>query len=679
MSRRLDLLCFLLVGTATVGSFAQTNELAEQLKPLIDSHSGQISIAIKHLHSGETYLHEADRVMPTASLIKFPLMVSAYGKIHCGHLSRDELLPLNDSDKVPGSGILTDHFSPGTCLKIRDLIRLMIVFSDNTATNLVADRIGLVCVNAELERLGLKETRMNSLAYRRERSVDPERSQKFGLGSTTAREIIQLFELLERGKLHSAEICQEMKEQLLSCEDNTKLKRYLPKDVPVAHKSGEVSNARCDAGLIYGQSGAIAICVMTAENTDLRFDDDHPVHLLIGRIAQTAHSHFNPNPPSSIAVNTLQVGSTGSSVAALQRTLNAKLEPSPGLMVDGQFGPATEAAVIQFQTQTGLSANGVVDAAFWEQLGDYLQDPEVSAPEIINNAPWTRNQADELTGAPLVTADAWVVIDNQSGSIIGGHNYEARLQIASTTKIMTAWLVLKLATTSPEILNERVIFSKRAAATIGSSARLDEGESVTVDELMYGLLLPSGNDASVALAEHFGSRLTTAEDDEEIESDPLKRFVKAMNCEAAELGLANLKFANPHGMTDRNAYGSALDLAVLTRHVWQNERFRQYVGTPKYGCTVIGPSGYRRPIRWDNSNQLLKFEGFGGVKTGTTDAAGCCLVTHAQRDGEERVVVVLAAKSNESRYTDARNLIRWSWGKTSGLELAPSESNLLKR
>ncbi len=130
--------------------------------------------------------------MPTASLIKFPVMIAAYEAVDKGKLSLDDMIELKKDDQVPGSGILTSHFSPGTKISLRDAIHLMIVYSDNTATNLVLDKLGLPATNECMERLGCPETQINSKVFRRDTSIAPERSKKFGLGSTTARDMVKL-------------------------------------------------------------------------------------------------------------------------------------------------------------------------------------------------------------------------------------------------------------------------------------------------------------------------------------------------------------------------------------------------------------------------------------------------------------------------------------------------------
>src|SRR5262249_8228091 len=158
----------------------------------------------------------------TASLIKFPVMVAAYLKAAEGRVDLQTIIELKESDQVPGSGILTNHFTAGTRLSLRDAIRLMIVFSDNTATNLVVDQIGLPVTSELMNAWQFPQTRLHSKVYRRDTSIDPARSEQFGLGSTTAVEMIQLLSELNRGQLVSPEASKQMYDHLLACEDRSR-------------------------------------------------------------------------------------------------------------------------------------------------------------------------------------------------------------------------------------------------------------------------------------------------------------------------------------------------------------------------------------------------------------------------------------------------------------------------
>jgi D-alanyl-D-alanine carboxypeptidase (penicillin-binding protein 5/6) len=264
--------------------------------------------------------------------------------------------------------------------------------------------------------------------------------------------------------------------------------------------------------------------------------------------------------------------------------------------------------------------------------------------------------ADGLDGPPIVSAKGWVVADGATGKVLwGNHETEAR-PIASTTKIMTAFIVLRLAETDPKVLDEVVTFSERAAKTSGSSSKLRAGERLSVRELLYGLLLPSGNDAAVAVAEQFGSRCPA---DPQAGDDPVRRFVAEMNRRAKELNLKETTFLDPSGLARNQS--SPRDLAALTWRATQLPLFREYVGTRRHECTVIGSTGEKRAVTWESTNHLLDIEGYDGVKTGTTTPAGACLVASGQRGKDRLIVVILGSAAGEARYTDARNLFRWAW------------------
>src|SRR5699024_4380439 len=134
-------------------------------------------------------------------------------------------------------------------------------------------------------------------------------------------------------------------------------------------------------------------------------------------------------------------------------------------------------------------------------------------------------------------------------------------------------------------------------------------EKLPVKELLYGLLLPSGNDAAVALAEHFGPRLG-----KDAEGDGLPRFVAEMNRRAKELGLKEMAYKDPNGLSRENV-SSARDLATLAREAMKDERFRAYVATRRHECEVAGPGGAKRKVTWANTNRLLDVEGYEGIKT----------------------------------------------------------------
>jgi serine-type D-Ala-D-Ala carboxypeptidase (penicillin-binding protein 5/6) len=267
-----------------------------------------------------------------------------------------------------------------------------------------------------------------------------------------------------------------------------------------------------------------------------------------------------------------------------------------------------------------------------------------------------KSPPDRLDGPPIVSAKAWAVADGATGKFLwGDHETEAR-PIASTTKIMTAFIALRLSESDPKVLNQFVRFSERAAKTPGSSSKLLAGERLSVRELLYGMLLPSGNDAAVAVAEHFGAQFPA---DSQTGDDPVHRFVAEMNRRAKALNLIETSYLDPNGLARNQS--SPRDLAALTWHAMQIPLFREYVRTRRQECDVTGETGEKRHVAWETTNHLLNIEGYDGVKTGTTTAAGACLVASGRHGSDRLIVVILGSAGGEARYTDARNLFRWAW------------------
>jgi len=346
-------------------------------------------------------------------------------------------------------------------------------------------------------------------------------------------------------------------------------------------------------------------------------------------------------------------------VEPLQRTLNEVLKPSPNLSVDGDFGPNTETAIKAFQKLKGLKPTGEVDGAFWKALGPLvMEDKPAPAPEEAMKDLAPLLPQDSPSGPPIVSCKAWAIADGETGKVLWGGNENGTRDPASTTKMMTAYVVLKLAEADPKVLDEVITFTERADKTSGSTSDVNAGEKVTARELLYGLMLPSGNDASVAFAEHFGARLPGAEGE-----TPYDRFVAKMNATAKELGMDGTGYRNTHGLTAKGHVTTASDLVKLAHAAMQNELFRKAVATRRYATTLDSAAGYKRNIVWDNTDVLLDYEGFYGVKTGTTDPAGACLVSAGKRGDKPLYVVVLGATTSPNRYLDARNLYRWAWNE----------------
>jgi serine-type D-Ala-D-Ala carboxypeptidase (penicillin-binding protein 5/6) len=218
-------------------------------------------------------------------------------------------------------------------------------------------------------------------------------------------------------------------------------------------------------------------------------------------------------------------------------------------------------------------------------------------------------------------AKAAVVMDVKTGRMLYSKNPNSKLPMASTTKIMTTLVAIESGR-----LKETVKVSKKASFTEGSSIYLKEGEQITVEELLFGIMLRSGNDASMAVAEHIGGNI--------------EGFVEMMNAKAKEIGALNTHFANPHGLDNPKHYTTAYDLALITSYALRNEKFAEVVKTKNK--TISGPPGVEWNRNMKNKNKMLwQFEGGDGVKTGFTSKAGRCLVSSATRDNWQLCSVVL--------------------------------------
>lgn len=241
---------------------------------------------------------------------------------------------------------------------------------------------------------------------------------------------------------------------------------------------------------------------------------------------------------------------------------------------------------------------------------------------------------------PQLSAHAAILVDARTGAILYEKNAFMQKDPASITKMMTALLVIEQGH-----LSRIVTVSPKAAATIGSSMHIQARQRYTVMDLLRGLLLRSGNDAAVALAE--------------ADAGSVERFVAEMNIKAQSLGAFNTAFENPNGLTAPGHYSSAYDLSLIARVALNLPTFRKLVGTREDRVTELR-SGRTRTL--NNTNQLLyTFPGADGIKTGTTNAAGKCLAASATVDGRQLIAVVL---NSSNRFYDASRLLRWGFHHT---------------
>ncbi|HSS21459.1 MAG TPA: serine hydrolase [Pyrinomonadaceae bacterium] len=286
------LLTFIFLLTTVAPAMAQTEQPAKQtaldqrVRAEVSQFKGKVSLFAKNLDTGATYELGADDRVPTASTIKIAIMVEAFARINENKAKWTDELILTKEKKVGGSGILNE-FSDNLHLTLRDAVTLMMLLSDNTATNLVIDTLGADAVNARMESLGFKETRLMRRVFGGGISAEgkKEENKVFGLGRTTPREMVTLLEKMERGEIINAAVSKEMIE-LMKREQGTNGMWREDWRLPKATKSGALDALRSNIGILYHPRGRIAIAITCNEMPEQNWTVDNPALLLESRLSE---------------------------------------------------------------------------------------------------------------------------------------------------------------------------------------------------------------------------------------------------------------------------------------------------------------------------------------------------------------------------------------------------------
>lgn len=281
-------LLFVLPGCASAqarpdlaGASADTAALRATLGRIVAEHHGVVGYSIRNLDTGEELSLRGDETFPTASLIKVPILVTLYDLVEKGKISLDDPLTILAIDKVPGTGVL-QFLHDGAIVTVHDAAWLMSTESDNTATNLLLDRIIIRRVWEKMESLGLQHTKVHAKTFLRISSVAMDSSAKYGFGVATPNEMVRLFALMADGKAVSPAADSAMLYILEHNTDNTLLQRYLV-GVRAAHKTGAVAAARTECSLFYLRTRVVA-CVFTKENQDQRWILDSEPQITMARM-----------------------------------------------------------------------------------------------------------------------------------------------------------------------------------------------------------------------------------------------------------------------------------------------------------------------------------------------------------------------------------------------------------
>jgi beta-lactamase class A len=258
-----------------------TEALRRTLDGIANSHRGVMGYSISNIDTGERLSLRGDETFSTASLIKVPILVTLYDLAEQKQLSLDDPLTVLKIDQVPGSGVL-QFMKPGLTLTVNDAAALMIVLSDNTATNLLLDRIIIRRVWQKMEALGLPHTKVHSKTFLRISSVAMDSSVKYGLGVSTPNEMARLFELLAQGKAVNAKADSTMLALLANNADGELMQRNID-GLAAPHKTGATDSVRTECALFRLQSRVVA-CGFTKQNADIRWLVDNEAQVALGKL-----------------------------------------------------------------------------------------------------------------------------------------------------------------------------------------------------------------------------------------------------------------------------------------------------------------------------------------------------------------------------------------------------------
>ena len=284
----LSIFLLLVFSQITFAQNAKPQILDEKIQNEIKDFKGKVWIYAKNLDTGKEFALRGDEQVRTASTIKVPIMAETFRQVAGGKLNWTDEIILTKEKKVGGAGILHE-FSDNTKIDLKTAVNLMIVLSDNTATNLVLDKVTSDSVNAFMDELGLKQTRSLRKVFGGGDSkilMSDERMKLFGLGVSSPKDMVKLLEMIERGELVSKEASAEMIAILKRQQYKDGIGRNLPDTVPSASKSGSLDRLRSDVGIIYTRRGRIAMAITVDDMAEVNYNPDNIGLHLIWKLSQ---------------------------------------------------------------------------------------------------------------------------------------------------------------------------------------------------------------------------------------------------------------------------------------------------------------------------------------------------------------------------------------------------------
>jgi beta-lactamase class A len=282
--------------------------LDAELKAIAAKHEGRVALFAQNLKTGQTASLDADVPVKTASTIKMGILLDAAEQIRAGTATLQEKLVLEHANQVEGSGVLAQLDTP-IALTLKDVLTLMVILSDNTATNMAIDRLGLEHINHTLKAAGLRQTYLYKKVYMPASGPMPADQPKFGLGKTTVREMAEIMTRLAECKLSldgsaakpgDGEICGAILHILRNQQDRDDIPRYLESldtsehGSAIANKTGALDAVRNDVALIATKNGPVVMAVFTYDNKDERWTGDNQAQQMIGKLAETVVKRWSP-------------------------------------------------------------------------------------------------------------------------------------------------------------------------------------------------------------------------------------------------------------------------------------------------------------------------------------------------------------------------------------------------
>jgi beta-lactamase class A len=272
----------------TLAAHAQT--LQDSLKAKIADFPGTVTLYAKNLDTGAAVDIHGGEPVRTASTIKLPILCAVFDAVARGQAKWTEPLTITTAEKVNGSGVIAAELSDGVQLPLRDVAHLMIVLSDNTATNMIIERFGADMVNAYLDRIGIPTTRamrkiLGAAEPKPSAAGKLAENEKYGLGKSSPRDMVTILEKLERGEIVSPDASKEILTVLKRCQDNTGMRRHLG-GTTIANKTGALDALRADVGIVYAKTGTIAMAITVDGMSTPDWSPDNAGSLLIADVAK---------------------------------------------------------------------------------------------------------------------------------------------------------------------------------------------------------------------------------------------------------------------------------------------------------------------------------------------------------------------------------------------------------